>query len=204
MRAQARLFAVAGTTLVALGAAACGESAPPADVGSDPNQVFTSTSVQLDPDGTSVVKRTTITLAQELAENAAREASRKSSTSTDGVGSVLEAIYVDSGCAGASLWIYDQPNELGNRLCLNGVGTASLSKYCRVSEAVWVGSHYVYICVSSWSLSIRSFWPGVESGYLRAIPLDAGGVANQYFSAGDGRINADSFGRQAVDVVLGQ
>jgi hypothetical protein len=88
MRTLALVFGFVGVALVAFSSMACGGADPQTDSGSDPasdsdpNQVFTSTSVHVNADGTTVVKETTITLTQELAENAAHEASRQTPTSS--------------------------------------------------------------------------------------------------------------------------
>jgi hypothetical protein len=146
---------------------ACGGADPQTDPGSDsdPNQVFRSTHVHVNADGTTVVEETTITLAQELAENAAREAARdpspQTSTSSNGVGSTSQAISRDGGCSLNSLWLYDQFNSTGNRICFTGTGSASLNAYTRKCTP---GSQYSYPTCYTWSGGVMSFWPGSENG----------------------------------------
>jgi hypothetical protein len=73
---------------------------------------FTQTIIRHKSDGTYEFIEKTITLAQELAENEARE--------MRGAGFlVAEPNAQDPSCAGTSEWLYDQPGFVGNRICFS-------------------------------------------------------------------------------------
>ena len=114
-------------------------------------QTVTVTAVHLHADGTEQVQETTMTLAQERAESAAREQqlARATVARGSGLGEVEQALSLDTSCFGASLWLYDASN---NRICFDGAGFADLYAYPDGS--------------SSWARQVRSFWPGNEAGYL--------------------------------------
>jgi hypothetical protein len=93
-------------------------------------------------------------------------------------GSTSAGLSADSSCAGASLWLYDQPYLGGNRLCFfeggTGPRTVELSSFCRALSrecSATVGGGVVcrdVACApgSSWSGAVRSTWAGVDGGYL--------------------------------------
>jgi hypothetical protein len=79
---------------------------------SNPDAVYTQTIVSVTPEGRYEITHASITLAQQLAEHAVREAYR------DGL-SVADSSFIDPGCAGSSEWLYDQPGLVGNRICFS-------------------------------------------------------------------------------------
>lgn len=118
--------------------------------------VFTTTVVRMNPDGTTSVYRYVPTDEQLQREIAAKVAHQKQQqqANADGIGQVSSAIFYDANCAAQDIWMYDQANGYGNRLCLQGEGTYDLSGTQDVSCDQWSCSYY------PWSSAIRSYWPG--------------------------------------------
>jgi hypothetical protein len=148
-------------------------------------QTFTVTSVHTNADGTTDVTYSTITLEQELAENAAR--AKQFEVNADGLGTAAEAIMVDGTCASQSLWVFDQTDGGGNRLCLDGPGAADLASFCRL--------RFRNVCFFDWSMAVRSYWPGTEDGFF------SDGHFFEVFSANQPLTNA-GFAQQSTSVSL--
>jgi hypothetical protein len=117
----------------------------------DEESMVTVTSVHLAADGAPRVQQTMMTLAQERAESLAREQHLVSlaAARTSGLGQAVQALSLDSGCAGASLWLFDASH---NRICFDGAGAASLYSFADGS--------------GTWAGQVTEFWPGSEDGYL--------------------------------------
>jgi hypothetical protein len=177
---------------VAVLLAACGTSAPR----SEPGATYTRTIVTLDPDGTSAVREETVTAEQQAAEVAAREAALRPGAASGAAGQVQEAISDDTSCAGASLWIFDQPGLTGREICFTGSGTAHLASYCRA----WMYKGSYRLCVETWSTATRSYYSGYESGYFTAAVPDAGSCS----STPSGSTCIESFGAYAQVQAAGQ
>jgi hypothetical protein len=152
-------FLVAGA---ALGASGCLGAADDAAASGDPaadGKVY-RTIVQFAPDGSMQPIYEVVSVAQQQAEQAARaaflEASRK------GQSQALPTLHVDGGCAGASLWLFDQANLGGNELCLFKAATddmawLDLGTLCRGP-----------FCFTTWANAVRSLWAGSDPGSLQS------------------------------------
>ena len=126
---------------------------------------YTEMAVHLNADGTRTVTTRTITLSEELRENAEREG-RYVHTDPQGVesadlGTASAALVADAGCASASFWLYDQVNRTGNKVCFSGTGVADLHDYSTCAPGT-----PPYQCISIASLK-KSYWAGTYSGYFQ-------------------------------------
>lgn len=119
------------------------------------------TIINLKADGTYDETFETITPAQRQAEIAARLAMLEASRSAPGLPSNVVAL--DSACAAADLWLFDQANLGGNQLCmfLSGESFAflDLGQVCR---------GFPFCALGTWSGAVRSLWAGVTPGNLTA------------------------------------
>jgi hypothetical protein len=130
----------------------------------DPSAVVSRTIVHLSADGTKKVTTETVTRAAQLEEIAARTAYLQGTQTGGGnVGATSSALLTeDLGCAGSSLWLFDQPNLQGNEICFKGPGEGDLFDYTDVI----CGKGMPYCAIVTWSGSVRSLWAGVDSGYF--------------------------------------
>lgn len=156
-------FLVAGAVLNASG---CVGTADDAAASGDPEAasdgIVHRTIVQFAPDGSIHPIYETVTVAQQQAEQAARaaflEASRKGQIQSQ----ALPSLQVDGGCAGASLWLFDQANLGGNELCLfkattDDMAWLDLGTLCRGP-----------FCLTTWANAVRSLWAGSDPGSLQS------------------------------------
>lgn len=121
-----------------------------------PDSEVTVTAVRVDPSGNVSVTQHSITTEQQRAMNEARARSLAGSTASDGIGTTSEAISVDPTCNGADLWLYDGYNGTGNMICLAGEGTVWLQN---IQSKCATGT-------CSWFARTRSYWPGIDSGWI--------------------------------------
>src|ERR1044071_4507017 len=144
-------FVVAG----AAGASGCVGAADDAAASGDPaasdGKVY-RTIVQFAPDGSMRPIYEVVSVAQQQAEQAARAAFLEASSK--GHSQALPSLHVDGGCAGASLWLFDQANLGGNELCLFKAATddmawLDLGTLCRGP-----------LCFTTWANAVRSLWAG--------------------------------------------
>lgn len=145
--------------------AACGGTETPLDSSAAGLERVIETTVRWDPEQRPIIESHEIW--------AAREAPVDGPIQTLGAG-----LSADSACYGASMWLYDQPNLGGNRLCFfeggSGPRSVDLSTFCRASArecSATVGGGVVcrdLPCApgSAWSGAVRSFWAGADEGYL--------------------------------------
>lgn len=130
--------------------------------------LITETVVSVDAEGKEVVTSRLITQAEADRQVRARLSPVGPAAAGEGVGEAQQAITADGGCAGASLWLQDGPNQTGNRICfarsLPTNDGASLSSYCRTGHLVPGYPRYSWVCDSSWSGAVRSFWAGADNG----------------------------------------
>ena len=150
----------------ALGANGCVETADDAAASGDPvaaseNTVY-RTIVQFAPDGSIQPIYETVTVAQQQAEQAARAAYLEASSKGQIQPQALPSLHVDGGCAGASLWLFDQANLGGNELCLFKAATddmawLDLGTLCRGP-----------FCFTTWANAVRSLWAGSNPGSLQS------------------------------------
>ena len=166
---------------------------------------YIETIVHRHADGSETITTRPVTLSEELRENAAREkgAGQESlhSGSSASLGTISEAISIDDGqCPGSDLWVYDQPNRLGNRICFHTDpidypfgSSVSLVNYCR-------GINYCYnYCCNPWAGAVRSYWPGSDTG---SFASSATSHCRTFASWGPAVNAADSCEQSATVLVL--
>jgi hypothetical protein len=70
----------------------------------------------------------------------------------------------DAGCGGTSLWLYDQPNQMGNRICFvdipNVTATADLLQYAYPGGGTWAGNER---SASGMVSRVKSYWGGRQA-----------------------------------------
>jgi hypothetical protein len=134
-----------------------------------------------------------ITRAEQLAEQAAREAA-EAREGEAGLGEAAQAITYDGACSGTALWIYDKTTGYGNQICFFGTGTANLSNYIRYVCSSWT-------CYKgNWASAVRSYWPGNEGGYF--LMANGGIVGREYFRIWGPFTNAGYYAQNASVVAL--
>lgn len=136
---------------------------------------YTQTRVRWKQDGSFEVAHAPISLAQELAENSAREARATGAF-------VGEPAAHDPFCDPNSEWLYDQPNFVGNRICFShpafNCELHDLAQFVRFqafcpllgfSEAdFWAGVPGIItgVCLAHAGLNVnrvRSIWTGASA-----------------------------------------
>jgi hypothetical protein len=148
--------------LVAVAGLAAGGCAAPSDAAADADGAAVHrTIVRFAPDGSLAPTYETITVAQQQAEQAARTAYVEALRSGEPA-PPLPQLMIDGGCAGASLWLFDQANLAGNELCLfkaagDDMAWLDLGTVCRG-----------LFCFQSWNNAVRSLWAGSNPGSLQA------------------------------------
>lgn len=148
--------------LLLVAGAGCAAAPEPADEEADQPQE--DTIVTLKPDGTMDVKTAPTTRAQ-----VAREAQTRLLQGRAGAALTLA---VNSACPLSSMWIYDQDNFRGRRLCLvrqsatfDWVNLNGLIRYT-VGDTSFGFAYF-------WGGAVRSYMPGSDGGYFRttdAVP----------------------------------
>jgi hypothetical protein len=149
----------------------------------DQGEVFTETVVVLGQDGheTTYIRELTPEEAAMTERRAPSARDVDGSAAGDRVGESAQALTKDPTCAGSSLWLQDQQNQSGNRICFHnfyGGWTVDLASYCRV----WVVNPFPYekTCISYWNAWVASFWAGDFQGKFMTQP--AGGSEYWYSS----------------------
>jgi hypothetical protein len=190
-RAVRSLIATLGVALLAVGcsaqsgdAAGTSSSAIPAGNNSAGSSVQ-STSVRIQSDGTLQTHTVWVTHEQMQKEIAARRAAQSPTTGAASESALkpATAIGVDGSCASADLWLYDLPNDGGNRLCLSGTGDIDLGNIQDFVTSCDGGS----TCVITWAGRIRSYWGGTGSGEFYS-----GGANIEFFSAWQHELSVDA------------
>ncbi|QSQ26549.1 hypothetical protein JY651_17145 [Pyxidicoccus parkwayensis] len=162
MKRSSTWMMVCGLTLVM----GCG--GPPEDVQADAPEaprdgLLSQTILREQPDGTMTQETTFITREEQLAQIEARDAIFRSLggrvTQQD-----LDDLLTDSGCAGSSLWLFDQTSLTGNQLCL----------YKQVgADQGWLNLGTIFRKFQSpifltWANAVRSLYSGVHPGALQS------------------------------------
>jgi hypothetical protein len=128
------------------------------------------TIIRIHPDGSSDQTFEAIPVEEQQAELAVRAGLVERLRSDAGGGALhpqaLETLGVDTGCAGADLWLFDQSNLAGNELCLfkaasDDMAWLDLGTICRVN--LCNGLRRV-----TWAYAVRSLWAGVDPGSLQS------------------------------------
>lgn len=115
-------------------------------------ELRTRTIVHVDENGVEKLTVQYVTQAELDQETEARE----QLLAGGDVGKISQAITHDGSCAGSSLWLQDDFNQAGNRICFYGAGTANLGTYCHL----W----YMGTCWSTWAAKVKSYWSGSDAG----------------------------------------
>lgn len=135
---------------------------PPSEVPEGQQDALISqTLIRALPDGTLSQETTFITRAEQRAQIEAREALFRNRgegvTQQD-----LDDLAIDGGCAGSSLWLFDQPARRGRQLCLYKQAGAPVAWLdLGTVTRYWDGVRFV-----RWSGAVRSLWSGVHPGSL--------------------------------------
>jgi hypothetical protein len=151
--------------IVGAGVSGCIASPEDADPAAGAADTVYRTIVRFAPDGSFAPTYEAVTPAQQQAEMAARAAFVEASrTSGRAHPQVLPTLIVDSGCAGASLWLFDQTNRGGNQLCLfkaaaDDMAWLDLGTLCRNPSGR---------CIGTWANAVRSLWAGADPGSLQS------------------------------------
>lgn len=136
-------------------AGAQGGSAPSPVARTDAH--YYQTAVHLTPDGPQVSSRVVSTTEQASREKHAPPNEQVFAPSQD------------SGCAGSSLWIFDQPGGTGNEICFFDDGSqpgtfVNLDNYCVHPNLGGVDAPYSSCPRWDWAGRIRSYYPGSQAG----------------------------------------
>jgi hypothetical protein len=148
------VMATAPLLLIAQGCAA-----GTADSGSEieeTDELLTRTIVRTNADGTETVKIVQVTAEEMRAETEMRAALLAGRTD----GRIQQTLSADGSCLGSSVWINDQTNQNGNRICFSGTGWVNLGAYCRT----WAFNGGFLTCTGYWEDNVRSYWGGEYSG----------------------------------------
>lgn len=158
---------IASSVLAAACSTGAGDAPAAVDGPVTDDTVFYEIAVQVGPGGVVVSEPHAITAREERAQNQARL-----DGATSPPGSI--AIAVDPYCAGPSLWFYDQPNTVGNRVCFSGTGVLDLADVPRGRLG------------GDWRISQGSLWPGVSAGGLATeLSIDAAASVINFPSWGE-------------------
>lgn len=150
-RSFIKLLSITAMTVPATACVVDGEEPGGLDVAAEEAEVFTRTIVTLHDDGTETVELREVTLDAQLGDQHLREL--RLAGEREGLGTAVDAISRDSGCASAAIWVFDQANLTGNEICFVGAGTVDLEAHCLNSA-----------CSDRWGQNVRSYWAGADSG----------------------------------------
>jgi hypothetical protein len=168
--------------VIALALTACSAASTPEE------PTYTLTVARVDAHGKLVTTERAITASDQRAMNDAR-AGRP--VAAGAIGTTSEAISIDPGCSGADLWIYDGYGGTGNMLCLAGEGTLwlqNITRKCSTGTCSWFGA-------------VRSYWPGIDSGWIGYEVSDWGaGSCVTYFPHWGPLTNADACVQRADEL----
>ena len=121
--------------------------------GEDVDTTFTRTIVEAHEDGTETVTVDHVTLAQQIEE---REAEEASILAGGKLGSQSQAIGV-GGCGTGTLRIWSGTNFTGDLICFYGTGLAAIGSYCRVYVSASGGPPG---CFDYWDGNVKSVKTG--------------------------------------------
>lgn len=125
-------------------------------------ELLTQTIIRALPDGTRSQETTLITRREQLAQLEAREALLR--RLGDGVRQQdLDDLAIDGGCAGSSLWLFDQTGLMGNQLCLYKQVGASQGWLALGGVIRYISGTRIY----TWAGAVRSLWAGEDPGSLQ-------------------------------------
>jgi len=164
MRSESHLSLSLVITIASAGVSITGCVDPPDDApdtaATDPDgHTVYRTIVRFSHDGSPESTVEAITTAQQQAELAARAALVEARTSGKIHAEALPSLGIDSGCAGASLWLFDQANLAGNELCLFKAAA---------DDAAWLDLGSLCATPNCWANAVRSLWAGADPGALQS------------------------------------
>ena len=125
-----------------------GEAASPPD---DLSGTVTETAVRLMPDGSMQFESRSLSREEAQAQLAWREG-------TDLPPQGARALGIDTICRFSSLWLYDEPLNRGNRLCILREPNALVDSV-NLTQVPYNGT-------STWAYKVRSFYSGDDKGSL--------------------------------------
>jgi hypothetical protein len=160
-------------------------------------QMVNDTIVRVNEDGTETVTVRWLTRAERRAENEARERllAAKGQPGEEQVGEAKAALVKDSNCS--ELWLNDEPNQEGNRICFYKVGT-SLNDYVYLGNYCRERDYFYGLCWSWWDHAVQSYWSWTDPGYFFT---DCPAI--QYFGSYEQANTVNSCVAQATHVGLG-
>jgi hypothetical protein len=122
------------------------------------------TIVTIKADGTTEVRTEKTTRARVEQEIAARDRLAAGQAAPElAPGQPVYTLINDSGCAGASMWMFDQPNLLGRRICFYRQGLpADWVDFTAIVRGVLGGKYPGF-----WGGAVRSAFAGGDAGYFR-------------------------------------
>jgi hypothetical protein len=120
----------------------------PPDAPGEP--VFTRTLVRVDDQGNVTYEQREISLSQQQRDKRLRELAERG---------VAASIVVDNSCAGASMWMFDQPGLTGNELCVFMFPKSSNWS----NSGLWLYPRGPFGSLGTWLHAVRSLWAGAEA-----------------------------------------
>jgi hypothetical protein len=131
------------------------------------------TVVQLHADGSETVSTRVLSAEEAAAEIALRE--RLSAAPSEELGELQQPLTRDVRCGPTSIWLNDQTEQRGSRICffsdgvsvgVKGEDFAHLDSYCRIRDASLFGTPGAGRCLATWAGAVRSYWGGVSDATL--------------------------------------
>ncbi|WP_163998816.1 hypothetical protein [Pyxidicoccus caerfyrddinensis] len=162
MKRSSTWMMVSALTLV-MGCGGAPEDVPPDAPEAQEDVLFSQTILRERPDGTMSQETTFITREEQLAQIEARDALVRSLgarvTQQD-----LDDLLIDSGCAGSSLWLFDQTSRTGNQLCLYKQAGADAA-WLNLGTVIRKFTNPYFV---TWANAVRSLYSGVHPGALQS------------------------------------
>jgi hypothetical protein len=158
--------------LIVLGIAPSCAQGDASDGGAAPGMVEQSemvsdTIVSVAEDGTESVTVRWLTRAARRAQNQARAAllAAKGAPGAheENVGETAAALVEDASCS--QLWLNDEPDQGGNRICFYKVGT-SQNDYVYLGNYCLMRDYFTNRCRFTWEGSVQSYCSWTDPGYF--------------------------------------
>ena len=152
-----RKSGIAGVLLAAL---TVGCANAPVEEQVDPAAAVTFTTVTAQ--GVETVTLTAQEAAQQTEQLAMLKADAQAGITRSDKAGIQPLFVLDAGCNGSSLWLYDQPNQTGNRICFTDVGSnavTDLIKFPYPLGGTWAGNERTLTLHSR----VKSYWGGRQT-----------------------------------------
>ncbi|RJS27407.1 hypothetical protein DRW03_03315 [Corallococcus sp. H22C18031201] len=140
------------------------EEGPPAEAPAPQEERISQTILRQLPGGELTQETTYITRAEQLAQIAAREEYVRQIQS-GAPRQLMAGLTIDSGCAGSSLWLFDQPNRTGRQLCLYK-NPAEDYAFIDLGRVIRYYSPQPFPILLFWTAAVRSLWAGEDAGNM--------------------------------------